>query len=939
VSTIESAPILGRERELVVIEGFLGAVPDGCIAMLISGEAGIGKTTLWREGVAAAERRGLRVLTTAPAQAETRLAFAGLQDLFDPVLDEVVGDLTPPQRRALEVSLLRVDPGGSPPDRRAVSVAALEVLEVLASRCPVVLAIDDVQWLDPTSARVLAFVARRLDRAPIGFLVAKREEAGARDPLDLERVFSPSAFRPLGVGALTVGAVGAVVRQRLSADLSHTIVTWLHDVSGGNPFFALEIGRAVLRDGLASAAGGPISVPQDLQTLVRARLAALPDATADVLLAVAASPSGRTSVDRLCRGTDHPERTIADLSPAVEEEVIEIRRGTVRFTHPLLAYAVYSMASLAQRLEVHGRLAANVEDHEERARHLGLAATGPDEGVAVELDDAATVALRRGAPDAAAELEILAITLTPESDAAALRARTIRAAELVFEAGDTRQAQVMLDELAGSMPAGPDRADVLLALTRFLWNDVGRIRRLIQQALRDAGERSPIGQRARLRCYLGWVGLMGGDLRACSEEGRAAVTLAERAEDPAACHSALIGVGYGEFFRGLPVHRTWERAIEIENSGILAGIDLNSSAGRIAGAEFMWAGDLDTAREALERDYRETLDRGSLSMLWESLVFLAELELRAGNWELAARYADQGFESTVDTGQEVAREVHLWSRALVAAHRGDVELARSSASEGLRIAEAHEDVFHIVTNRSVLGFLELSLGDQASAHTWLTPLVGLTERWGLEEPGAFPFLGDEIEALIGLGDLSLAESLLEKLESQGTALDRALALATAARCRGLLSAATGDVAGAMDAFTVALEQHERLPQPFDRARTLLASGEVQRRAKQKRAAREALEQALVEFEDVGAPLWAEKARGELRRIGGRKRAPDELSESELRVARAIATGCTTKEAAAKLFLSPKTVEAYLSRVYTKMGVRSRAELGTRIAELGPDDPS
>ena len=299
---------------------------------------------------------------------------------------------------------------------------------------------------------------------------------------------------------------------------------------------------------------------------------------------------------------------------------------------------------------------------------------------------------------------------------------------------------------------------------------------------------------------------------------------------------ALTFLGFDEFLMGRPTRSILERAISLTDAVGAQPVKIDS-ARRVLGATLMWAGALDEARAELERDHAETVRSGGLTYQWEELVYLAELELRAGNWDLAARYALEGLESTLETGLEEAREVHLWSTALIAAHRGDIETARANASEGLRIAEAHGDVFHVVTNRSALGFLELSLGNAQGAHGWLGPLVELTERWGLRQPSVFPFLADEIEALVILGDLDGAAALLNRLETQGEALGSALALATGARCRASLAAASRDPEKALDAIEEALAYHTQLPQPFDLARTLLTAGRsfVARRRRQRRA--------------------------------------------------------------------------------------------------------
>jgi DNA-binding CsgD family transcriptional regulator len=239
-----------------------------------------------------------------------------------------------------------------------------------------------------------------------------------------------------------------------------------------------------------------------------------------------------------------------------------------------------------------------------------------------------------------------------------------------------------------------------------------------------------------------------------------------------------------------------------------------------------------------------------------------------------------------------------------------------------------------VLNEHVLGFLELSLGDPPSAHARLGPLVGTLHAMGVGEPTAFPVLPDEIEALIGLGELDQAEPLIEELEAQGRALDRAWALAGAARCRGLLAAARGDPQGALAHLQRALQEHQRVAWPFELARTLRAQGMVLRRDKHKTAAKAALEQALGIFERLGALLWAQATNAELERVGLRPAAPTGVSgmtAAEARVAELVAAGRTNREVAGELFMSPKTVEAHLSRIYRKLGVRSRAELAHKLA--------
>jgi DNA-binding CsgD family transcriptional regulator len=707
-------------------------------------------------------------------------------------------------------------------------------------------------------------------------------------------------------------------------------MTRVHAVCDGNPFYGLEIGHALLERDALPTPGDPLPIPDDLRSLLGARLASLSAGARDTLLLVAGAVHPTTRLVR--SASPDPEQAKANVDEAVAADVIEVDDENVRFTHPLLASTVYANASSDERRSVHRRLARAVIDDEERARHLALATRGPDSEVAAALDLAASAAFARGAPDSAAHLEDLAVRLTPTADEQTIRSRLLRASTYRFSAGDVSAAREALEGLIDATPLGHERAGFGFELSNLLWNDVERVRRLLAQVREDAGGEMSIELDARVELAMGWVGQMGGDLAEGSRHGRNALAAAETLDNTQLAIEALTFLGFDEFLLGRPTRSILERAISLTDAVGQQPVKIDS-ARRVLGATLMWAGALDEARAELERDHAETVRAGGLTYQWEELVYLAELELRAGNWDLAARYASQGLESTVETGLEEAREVHLWSTALIAAHRGDIETARANASEGLRIAEAHGDVFHVVTNRSALGFIELSLGNAQGAHGWLGPLVELTERWGLGRPSVFPFLADEIEALVILGDLDGAAALLNRLETQGEALGSALALATGARCRASLAAASQDPDKALAAIEEALAYHTQLPQPFDLARTLLSAGEILRRSKKKAAAREHLERALGIFEELGAQIWSGRTREALSRVGGRPPSPTALTETERKVAELVGTGKTNAEVAALLFMSVNTVRSNLRRIYGKLGIRSRGELSHALRNL------
>jgi DNA-binding CsgD family transcriptional regulator len=920
--------ILGREHELLVVDGFIRGVADSPSALLIRGKPGIGKTTMWLSGVDAASGAGYRMLSSRSVEAEAKMSFTTLGDLLGGVIEESGEQLPEPQRQAIDAALLRV--GNVRPDRLAVSLATSALLRSLAEAGPVLLAIDDIQWIDPASAKVLSFAIRRLRMEPIGILASLRVAPGSEDPLGLLPASAEPPCRILDMGSLDVTALSQLLRLRLGADLPHTLMARIHAVCDGNPFYGLEIGHALLERDSLPAPGEPLPIPDDLRTLLGSRLASLPAGVRDTLMLVAAAVHPTISLVRSV--SPRSEQATANLDEAAAAKVIDVDGETVRFTHPLFASTVYANASADERRSAHRRLARAVVNDEERARHLALASHGPDEEVAAALDVAASSASARGAPDSAAHLEDLAVRLTPAVDERSIRSRLLHVSTYRYSAGDAQTAREVLEDLIDATPIGPERAGLRFELSNLVWNDVERVRRLLDQVREDAGEEMSVELDARVELAMGWVGQMGGDLAEGSRHGWNALAAAEALDDARLVIEALTFLGFDEFLLGRPTRSILERAILLTDAVGQQPVRIDS-ARRVLGATLMWGGALDEARAELERDHADTVRSGGLTYQWEELVYLAELELRAGNWDLAARYASEGLESTLETGLEEAREVHLWSSALVAAHRGDIEIARASASEGLRIAEAHGDVFHVVTNRSALGFLELSLGNAAGAQGWLGPLVELTDRWGLRQPSVFPFLPDEIEALIILGDLDGAATLLDRLEKQGEALGSALALATGARCRASLAAASQDPEKALQAIEEALAHHRRVPQPFDLARTHFTAGEILRRSKKKAAARVHLERALGIFEELGAQLWSVRTREALNRVGGRAPSPTELTETERKVAELVGTGKTNAEVAGLLFMSVNTVRSNLRRIYGKLGIRSRSELSHALRNL------
>ncbi len=480
---------------------------------MLEGEAGIGKTTLWRSGIAAAERAAFRVLEARPVEPESSLAFAALGDLLGEDLDDIFPTLPAPQRRSLEIALLLSQPDGPPPDRRAVAVGLLGALRALAALGPVLLAFDDLHWLDGPSASALEFALRRLHEEPIAVLAANR--VPHRPALDLIRAFDVSGVRRVTVGPLSLGAVGRMLRQRIGRPLPRPLLRRIYETSGGNPLFALEIARALRDQPLELAPGEPLPIPDDLEALLRDRILRLPDATRSALLSCSAASRPTIEVIRSALGSVEDP-----LGPAEEAGIVVVDGGRVAFSHPLLALAVYRSASTSERRAAHRRLAEVVEDLEERARHLALASSEPDGHLAEVLDQAARRAHDRGAPGAAAELAELARRSTPPADLESRWRRGAEEAGFRFEAGDTGAARHLAQDLRSAASPGPQRAEVSHLVANFSWNDVNEIRGLLESVLVEASEDAAL---AAAHADMGYVELLGGHLRSGSKHGRRAI--------------------------------------------------------------------------------------------------------------------------------------------------------------------------------------------------------------------------------------------------------------------------------------------------------------------------------------------------------------------------------------------------------------------------------
>jgi DNA-binding CsgD family transcriptional regulator len=902
--------IVGRERELTLADAFLDAAATRFAVLDLDGEAGIGKTTVWREVVGRAEARGFRVLACRPAAAEAKLSLAAISDLLAEVPEHAFGALLGPQRQALVRALRRADVGEAVADHRSVAVAIRLLLRALAADQPVLLAVDDLQWLDTASAATLEFALRRLQTEPLGFIASRRTGEQAR--LKVDDLVEPDALTRVTLGPLTVAGLHHVLRQRLDEVPPRSMLVRIGEASGGNPLFAIEIARLLAESGDAPPVGEPLPVPADVESLVRRRTERLPPGTREVLLASALLAHPREDVVRAAL-----RRSIVDdLEPAEREQIASLRRGAVTFSHPLFAAAIYTTATSAERRAMHRRLSETAVDPEEHARHLALAADGRDEEAAVVAHAAAGVAAARGAPAAAAELVELALGLA-EPGSEAEPQRVLDLATYDFAGGEPERARALLEGV-DSWDWPPN----LLARALDLYLDTlaytggpAAVEEFGTSALQQS---LPPQARASIHCNLSFSAQFS-DLTLSLEHADAALALLEplgEEADPGIVAGAMAarvqaGLALGHGLDRDLAERMLARAV---------------STPRSVGALGRWlriVDDLDSSRDLLSRALVEAAKGGHELLRSTMLIQLAIAECLAGELELAREHAAAAMTlaDELEAGESTTEAAFVL--ALVDAYEGNAEQAHALETR---------DHIHMFQEANV-GLLELSRGNADVADVHLRQSLELIERAGIREPGMHRAHADAAEAAVAVGDLERAERIAAFLEEHGERTGHRWSLATGARVRALVAAAHGDLDGALAACETALRHHYALPMPLEHGRTLLARGVIERRARQRGRAKQSFEQALKLFESIGARLWAERARVELGRLGLRRSTGNELTEGERSVARLSAQGLTRRQVAAALHLSPKTVDATLVRVYRKLDIHSRAELGARMLEL------
>jgi DNA-binding CsgD family transcriptional regulator len=900
--TFASVELIGRDVELERLRGLIEGEGG---TLVVAGRPGVGKSAL----LAAAIEGVDPVLRVTAVQSEIALPFAGLRALLEPVLDEVDG-LPEPQRRALRAALALDAPAS--PDRGAVLHA---VADLVAGLVPVVIAVDDVQWLDASSRETIAFLARRAERLGATMLIvhALRGQPLENWP-DLPTLALEELERP--------AAIALARRGGLSPAVAETLV----EAVGGNPLALLE-GPAELT---AAQRSGRAALPElppagrRLTDTYASRLERLPEATRTALLLAAASGDGARAPLAAALGG------LETLSPAEDDGLIEVEGRVVRFSHPEARAAVYHAAAPSERRAAHRRLGAALPAPE-RAWHLAVAAEDPDEELAAELERSAFDAVGRGAPGTGLEAMKRAAALTPDPGRA--RSRTLTAGHLALMNGHPESALALAADLppagdaaaradtqlligAATAQAGrPTEAQALLEAEaeRLMDTDPGRAATLLTQAAISLMGSGPAGQIARVAGRARGLATPGADLIPAVLEASAQAVAGDHA-----VARAVIGARIEEI-RGLDPAAPGHEVIA------LAGMTLH------------WLEEQDAAIGLIAPNVQTLRDRGAVTPLAFPLVVLASIHMRRGDFfgarELARDAAAVGEEAIGPLLQALT-----WNtRAFAAAYLAEDEACVVNATRARAICERLGIYSHRAVADQALGMLALGAGDLDAAIEHLERGREARLRYGAGDPGYMFNESDLTEAYIRAGRIEDAGRSLAELQAGARATGGAWAAAASARYAALLD---GD--GEIDAhLATALAAHGRVDFAFEEARTKLIFGERLRRARRRSDARPLLAAAEAAFRAQGAVRWADRAAAELRAGGLLAAAPaasngalaidaDELTGREREVCALVVGGATNAEVAAALFVSPRTVEHHLHNIYRKVGVRSRAQLAARF---------
>jgi DNA-binding NarL/FixJ family response regulator len=902
--------LVGRSEEMATLGRLLAAAREGRSGVLVvRGEAGVGKSALLEQAVESAD--GFVVLRAVGIESESELAFAALHQILRPVLDRM-RRLPAPQAGALEAAFALSDEVVD--ERFRISLGVLGLLAEVAEERPVLCVVDDAQWLDQASADALLFAARRFEAERIALLFAVRD--------DTKSAFSAPGLNVLRTVPLEPHDARALVVERLGQHVSFPALDWVLTNAKGNPLALVELPATLTarqlagQDPLEAEMPRPTSVEQSYLE----RVGRLPPEVRSVLVVAACEELGDRGT--IVRATAELGLAVSELEVAEAQGLITVGRDRIEFRHPLLRSAVYRGAGFAERERVHRALARVLQDPadaDRRAWHRSAATVGADDEVAAELERTAERARLRGGHGAASISLERAAELTAEPEPRGRR--LVLAARAAWHAGQPDRALALLDR-AGPIVKEPQlrgELDYVRGLIQFRCGSLHDAGEILVEAAAEVASLDP--DRARdMLLDAGSVAAKSGDVNRLAEIARTAADLPRDEDELQALRIDLL-VGLGGLIEGrttqeVPlIHDAIVRAREFDDPHLLSWAATAAAA----------VGDETTEATLLRRAV--AVARGSRAV--DTLVFVLETVVNSAM--LAGRYnveaeATEGLTLANEAGLTNAATSHHAALAWIAGLQGRGDDCRAHAVEAANSAYSNSLANAYSAAEWGLALLDLGGGKPSEAMTRLLALHDAPH--GLAHPLlVLTSTPDLVEACVRAGESERGAASFAALEGFARPEAPAWIRALAARCRGLLSHGT-DPEGW---FHEALSLHAEGRRPFDRARTELVYGEFLRRERRRADAREQLRSALSGFDHFRAEPWAERARVELRATGetARKRDPstmDELTPQELQIAMLVGEGHSNKDVASQLFLSPRTVEYHLRKVFAKLGISSRAEL-------------
>lgn len=920
----------GRTAELQAIEQLVANPTVGLRAILVTGEPGIGKSTLLEAGADLARQHRLSLLTVRGSQAGGQRSFGGLIELLQPVAEDVLGALPEPQRVALHVALGRAPGDGVPVGPREIAAGLLAVLRQLG---PTLIVVDDLPWLDLATLDALRFALRRIGDQRLRVLASRRTAGAIEEPVKspaADDVVPPEALQQLALGPVDRTTIGALLLERFQLNLPSPVLAGVAGQTGGNPFWALEIGAVLAQ---TPSHEGYLPIPPTLSSLVAERLAKLPPEVVQALLVVSALP--QPSLALAVRALE-PEvaRSEAAIDAAVAAGVVAEGGGNLRPAHPLLGSAALDGLTAERRRSLYRRLAATVTDPEQRARHLVRAAESgagvvptPSSETAAALDTGVAVAEQRGALASAAELAELAVDFTPPEAADDLRRRRLLAARLTHRIGDMARAVRLAREVSEGADVDTVREALLLLVEATYWTEGGpAAQAVLRPYLTDPD--TDVHLRAVALALAADCGDGRGTPRA--ELVRLALAAFEQvgadADPTMLCSVLRFQVGLSlDSGHGIP-EPVVARIAAVEGRAVNLASWMR--LGVVRGFWLKAVDDLDGSRTALHAAIAQAQAEGDDAVLPTLFSHLALTEGWAGDLVSGRRAVADGLRLAAPGG--VKPLMMYAADALLRVLTGDLDGARALIAErraGDRESiQPQTDIFY----DHALGLGALLDGDAEEARERLEHAYRLAQDADILEPGRRQRLEPDLgQALVATGRLDAAGELAAEQRELGERMQRPTLIGIAHRIDGLVLAARDDLDGAVAALRLAVAAHERSPLRLELGRSLVALGDAYRRRRAKSEAQPVLQAAVDLFTRAGATPFAGQAQAELDRVQ-RSRSGDVLTATEATVAELVASGLSNREVAERLVTSVRTVEGHLGSIYRKLGVRSRTELARRL---------